>query len=312
MTDALQGLFLPPARRPNLLGIGAAKAGTTWLAGLLGAHPDIFMPPQKELNALHYGNLAGRLGEYEAYFAGGEDRAVRCDFSVRYLNSPNAPAAAARLTPDARILAVLRNPVDQLQSHYWHLRRQNFHEPAPVDPAPDLFEALDRFGDRLLEPALYGKHLARWLALFPREQILVLDHADLAGERLAPSLDRLCAFLGIDSFDFSGAAEQASAGESRVGVQPRGGLAGALYSRLYVGVARGPYQWAKRAFGVQAVESLKRGLKLRQASEALFFKSGYPRLDEAGRRRLHARVADDIAQLDTLGLIDTRRWAPAP
>lgn len=312
MTDPLDGQSLPPNRRPNLLGIGAAKAGTTWLAGLLGAHPDIFMPPQKELNALHYGNLAARLDEYQAYFASGEDRAVRCDFSVRYLNSPNAPDAAATLTPDARILAVLRNPVDQLQSHYWHLRRQNFHEPAPVNPAPDLFEALDRFGDRLLEPALYGKHLTRWLERFPRDQLLVIDHADLAGERLAPSLDRLCDFLGIGHFDFSGAVEQASAAESRVGVQPRGGLAGALYTRLYVGVVRGPYQWAKQAFGVQAVETLKRGLKLRQASEALFFKSGYPRLEAADRLRLYERLAPDIEVLDSLNLIDTRRWKPAP
>jgi hypothetical protein len=312
MTATLAGLTLPADRRPNLLGIGAAKAGTTWLAGLLGAHPDIFMPPQKELNALHYANLAGRLDEYQAYFAGGEGHAVRCDFSVRYLNSPQAPAAAAQLAPDARILAVLRNPVDQLQSHYWHLRRQNFHHHAPVDPAPDLFEALDRFGDRLLEPALYGKHLARWLEHFPREQLLVIDHADLAPDRLAASLDRLCGFLGIQPYDFSSAADQASAAESRVGVQPRGGLAGALYSRLYVGVTRGPYQWAKKAFGVQAMETLKRGLKLRQASEALFFKSGYPRLDAAERARLYELMAPDIAQLQSLGVIETSGWKPAP
>lgn len=310
MTTDLQGLSLPREQRPNLLGIGAAKAGTTWLAGLLGAHPDIFMPPQKELNALHYGNLAARLDEYRAYFEGGEAHAVRCDLSVRYLNSPNAPAAAARLTPDARILAVLRNPVDQIQSHYWHLRRQNFHEPAPVAPAPDLFEALERFPDRLLEPALYGAHMTRWLALFPREQVFVLDHADLAADRLAASMDRLCDFLGIDRYDFTAAVQQASAGESRIGVQPRGGFVGALYSRLYVGVARGPYQWAKKTFGVQAAESLKRGLKLRQASEALFFKSGYPRLDPAGRQRLFERIADDVARLEALNLIDTSRWAP--
>ncbi len=312
MSTGLEGLSLPPTRRPNLLGIGAAKAGTTWLAGLLGAHPDIFMPPQKELNALHYGNLAERLDEYGAYFAEGEDRAIRCDFSVRYLHSLQAPTAAAQLAPDARILAVLRNPIDQLQSHYWHLRRQNFHHPTPLDPAPDLFEALERFDDRLLEPALYGKHLERWLAKFPRKQLLVLDHADLAGERLASSLDRLCNFLEIEPYDFSGAVESASAAESRVGVQPRGGLASLLYSRLYVGVTQGPYQWAKQAFGVKAMEGLKRGLKLRQASEALFFKSGYPRLDTADRVRLYDRLAPDIAQLQALDLIDTSRWKPTP
>lgn len=312
MIAALEGRTLPANRRPNLLGIGAAKAGTTWLAGVLGAHPDIFMPPQKELNALHYGDLAARLDEYQAYFEGGEASAVRCDFSVRYLSSPQAPEAAAQLTPDARILAVLRNPIDQLQSHYWHLRRQNFHHHEPLNPVPDLFEALDRFDDRFLEPALYGKHLTRWLALFPREQVLILDHAELSQGRLSATLDRLCGFLGIPTFDFAPAAQATQASESRVGVQPRSGLAGALYDRLYVGITRGPYQWAKRTFGVRAMEGLKRGLKLRQASEALFFKAGYPKLEPADRARLYERLAPDLDQLQALGVIDTAPWRPAP
>jgi len=298
---------LAPGLRPNLICLGAAKAGTTALANVLGAHPSIYMPPQKELNALHYDDLDDRLEEYMAYFRPAGEAAVRCDFSVRYLASPNAPAAAARLTPDARLMVILRNPVDQIQSHYWHLRRQNFHQARPVDPAPDLFEALDRFPELLLDPALYGKHLARWLALFPRERLLVIDYADLSRDQ-AGVLDRICDFTGVERFDFTAAARDTSARDGRAGVQPRGGLAGRLFPLLYLGVARGPYTWLKWVVGVQGAERLKRQLRLREASEAVFFKSGYPRLDTDARRRLGDRLAEDRRQLEALDLIDTTPW----
>lgn len=305
----LDGHTLPAGRRPNLLALGAAKAGTTWLAGVLGAHPDIFLPPQKELNALHYLDLADRLDEYQAYFAGGERLAVRCDFSVRYLNSAQAPAAAARLTPDARLLVVLRDPLDQAQSHYWHLRRQNFHQAEPIDPAPDLFEALQRFPELLLEPALYGKHLARWLDLFPRERLLIIDYRDLRADPTA-TLDRICDFLGVARFDFAPALGQVSGADARGGVQPRGGVAGWLFPKLYAAVTRGPYLWLKKSLGVRRAEHLKRALRLRQVSEGVFFKPGYPQLSDADRRRLHDYFARDAEQLAALTGFDISSWRP--
>lgn len=285
---------LPADLRPNLLGIGAAKAGTTWLATVLGAHPDVFVHPQKELNALAYNNLAQRVDEYGAYFEAGRNAKVRCDFSVRYLSSPNAPAAAAELAPDAKLLLVARNPVDQVQSHYWHLRRQNFHQPEPVSPAPDIFEALERFPDLLLEPALYGKHVERWLGLFAPDRLLILENRALRAD-LAGAMDRLCDFLAVPRFDFAAAAAATSAQDGRAGVQPRGGLAGRLFPRLYTAAANGPYAWLKAALGVEAADRIKRALRLRQVSETVFFKSGYPALDAADRQRLFDLFAADIA-----------------
>ncbi len=295
---------------PNFLGIGAAKAGTSWLASVLSAHPDIYMPPQKELNALHYADLNERLGEYMSYFRAAGGRSVRCDFSVRYLASPRAPAAAARFAPAAKLLAVLRNPIDQIQSHYWHLLRQNFHQAKPVHPVPDVFEALDRYPQLLLEPALYGKHLKRWLECFPRERLLVIDHADLSRAPQA-TLDRLCDFLEIAHFDFSPVAKRTSPTDARAGVQPRAGVAARLFLALYVTAARGPYSWLKRTIGVRRSERVKRTLRLRQLSETLFFKPGYPKLGAVDRRRVYERLRGDVDCLASLGLLDTRRWVPA-
>ena len=301
---------LPPDRRPNLLAIGAAKCGTTWLAGVMAAHPDIFVHPQKELNVLHYNDVDSRLAEYAAYFDAGRMAKVRCDFSVRYLSSPTALPAAARLVPDASLLLAVRNPVDQVQSHYWHLRRQNFHQDQAVENPPGLFEALERFPELLLEPALYGKHLTRWLGAFPAEHLLVLDSQGLRNDPDA-MLARVCEFLKVEPFDFSAAIRATSAQEGRAGVSPRGGASERLFSRLYTGVAKGPYQWLKRAVGVAGAERLKRTLKLREAAEAAFFKQGYPKLGPEDRARLFEIFRADIKLIKPYAPF-AAGWSAAP
>ena len=305
----MTGAHLPPERRPNLLGIGAAKAGTTWLAGVLSTHPDIFVPPQKELNALHYGDLDARLPEYAIYFAGAEAARIRGDFSVRYLNSERAPGAAARHASDARILMVARDPVDQIQSHYWHLLRQNFHQRDPVLPHPTLFEALERFPDLLLEPALYGKHLSRWLEIFPRERFLILRFDDLVADREA-TLARVCDFLEVPRRDFSTAAAAISRTEARGGVRPRQGIPGRVYPHLYAAAQPG-LRLMKRALGVRRTAAVQRALRLRQIGERLFFRPGYERLDEPDRARLLEVVRADIRLLSKQTGIDTTAWLDA-
>jgi hypothetical protein len=299
---------LPASLRPNFLGIGAAKAGTTRFAALLSRHPDIFMPPQKELNCLHYSDLDARLEEYADYFRGAEQARVRCDFSVRYLASPLAPQAAARLLPDAKIMAILRNPVDQVQSHYWHLRRQNFHQRRPLANPPALFEALERFPDLLLEPARYAKHLQRWLDCFPQSAVLLIDHA-LATHSPGEALDSVWRFLGLDA-DASGVDMSPASQQSRRGVHPRNDLLGRIYPHVYTALTRGPYQSLKNVVGVQAAESLKRRLRLREVAEAVFFKPGYPPLDHEGRCRLFEMFEHDVRALGALTEIDVEAWRP--
>lgn len=295
---------------PNLLGIGAAKAGTTWFADVLSRHPDVFVPPQKELNCLHYDDLDDRLEEYAEYFRGAEEARVRCDFSVRYLSSKNAPFAAARLAPDAKILAILRNPIEQVQSNYWHLVRQNFNQASPLKRMPDLFEALEMFPELLLEPALYAKHLTRWRSVFDPKYLFVIEYRD-ATARLPETLNRLWDFLMIEPPPGEIAASSGATREGRLGVRPREGILGRMYPTLYTGLARGPYQWLKRRVGVRQAENLKRLLRLRQSAEAIFFKAGYPKLDATGQRRLFDIFSDDIAQLCEMDLIDLSAWRPS-
>lgn len=265
------------------------------------------MPPQKELNALHYLDLDQRLREYEAYFKDGRDYRIRCDFSVRYINSPQAPAAAKRYVPDAAICLVVRNPVDQIQSHYWHLRRQNFHQSEPVRPAPALMEAIERFPHLLLEPALYGKHLARWLQLFDRENVLVLRYEDMTSD-INRSLFRLCRMIGIEPIDFGPAADSVPRGEGRGGVSPKRGALGRIYPAVYAALAGGPLRLMKNTIGVRRSEAVSRVLRLRQLSEAVFFEKGYEKLAPENRMKLMRLVRDDVERLGEIAQVDVSRW----
>lgn len=309
-SPGVESFSLPADRRPNLIGIGAPKSGTTFFTRMIGQHPDIFVPGQKELNVLMYRDLVERHPEYLAHFDDAGSAAYRCDFSVGYMTHPLAAPNAGALMPDAKIVALLRDPVDQIVSHYWHLRRQNFHQPTVMAWPPGILEAVERFPDHLLAPARYGAGLEAWLAHFPKDQVFVEAFETLTAAPQAV-LERFCGYLGVpyapDLFDVAAV----SATERRSGVRPRGKAAALVYSWIYSTLAFGPYSWLKRRIGVRAADGLKRALKVREAMQTLFFKSGYEAIGERERTALRDMMADDGARLARLGVFDPAVWTPA-
>ena len=121
-------------RQPTFLGIGAPKAGTTWLARCLAEHPDVFLVDTKETNFFDWDTVDGRWSEYERHYLNATDEHAVGEVSVRYFASKAAPARAHKYLPDARLFAVIREPGQQLLSHYYHLMRQNFHQVERATP----------------------------------------------------------------------------------------------------------------------------------------------------------------------------------
>ena len=125
---------------PNFIGIGAPKAGTTWLFNCLQEHPQVFVAPVKETKFFDDENIEGRILEYEAHFRGAEGAIAVGEISTRYLSSNRGAAERIhRYLPEVRLFVSLRNPSDQAYSHYWHLRRQNFHQWKRAN-LPETFE----------------------------------------------------------------------------------------------------------------------------------------------------------------------------
>lgn len=185
----------PSGRLPQLLVIGAAKAGTTSVARWLDDHPDVVVTPKKELNFFSYDGVWDLgLDWYRSQFPGG-DATVAVDASPSYLPAPEAPARIRECIPDARLVAILRDPVDRTYAHYhwlhsWEAEPRSFEDVvrAELDGEPTPMGCVDA--------SRYAIHLERYAAHFPRTQLLVVDFRQLS-DRPADTFTDICTFAGL-------------------------------------------------------------------------------------------------------------------
>ena len=201
---------------PNFLIIGAGRAGTTSLHHYLRQHPEVFMPERKEPSYFAWADGALPSGvpgtdwlretvvtsrtAYEAMFADARGARAIGEASPAYLASSDAPARIQATIPDARLVAILRDPVERAHAQWLGLRRDG------VDPAPTFEEAL-RQEDRRISAgwpyagltlnSFYHRLLSRYYERFPPEQIRVCLFDELAADPLALMRD-LFTFLGVD------------------------------------------------------------------------------------------------------------------
>jgi hypothetical protein len=291
---------------PNFIGIGAPKAGTTWLFRCLQEHPEVFVASCKETNFFDYATIEGRGGEYEAHFAGGAGFVAVGEISTRYLTSLRAPERIRTLIPDARLFVSLRNPIDQVYSHYWHLARQNFHQWGAENVPPSFEAALASYEQRLLEPALYHKHLRRWLEYFDRSQLLVILYDDIRA-RPREVLSTVYSFLGVQSAVQPPSLTEAGSSVRR-GTSPKSPRLGEIHRSLYDQLNRNIYYPLKQLVGAPTAIRIKDALRVRPILESLFQQEGYPEMPPRTRALLRSRFAEDIRSLAGLIRRDLSHW----
>jgi len=189
-------------RLPNFLVIGAMKAGTTSLHHYLAQHPDVFMLPQKETNffaqesalCLRDRTVTGKE-EYAELFSGATSERVVGETSPAYLCVPDAPRRIAAMIPHAKLIAVLRNPIERAFSHFVMRRRQGKETRTSFDEviAVDDLDPMRSYKSR----GFYGQHLSRYFEHFPREQIKVFLYEDLERDPMT-IVQQILRFLDVD------------------------------------------------------------------------------------------------------------------
>lgn len=211
---------------PDFLVVGGQKCGTTALYAYLRWHPQVTGPAWKEVSYFdrHYGRgEAWYRGQFPSrpwlWLTGGRSgrRPLVGEASPSYLLHPHAPARVRKLVPDVRLVALLRDPVDRALSHYNHavaLGREPLSFEEAIAREPERLQGeLERLGDTsyfshawwdhtYLARGHYAEQLERWLAVFPREQLLVL-----ASERMrrdpATTYAQVLEHLGAEPFALS-------------------------------------------------------------------------------------------------------------
>jgi Sulfotransferase domain len=196
---------------PDFLILGAQKAGTTALYAYLRWHPQITGPSFKEVSFFDRHYTRGERW-YRAHLPV-RRRGLVGEASPSYLFHPLAPERVARMLPDARLIALLRNPVDRAFSHYQHEVALGREQLSFEDALAREQERMDGELEHMLRDPVYFSHawwnytyvargryaqqLERWFAAFPREQVLVLLTDDLAADT-AGTYRRVLDFLSVD------------------------------------------------------------------------------------------------------------------
>jgi hypothetical protein len=202
---------------PDFFVIGAPKAGTTALHAALARHPQLYMSPVKEPkfflcdgrpqpgggpgDAHSSREWIWRPDEYEALFDDAPPWSLRGESTPFYLADLAAHRRIREAVPEARMIAILRDPVDRAYSNWAHLWADGLEtiEDFVAACAEEPRRTAAGWGPfwRYLETGLYGRQLQHLYSVFPRDQVHVIRYKSLVDEP-GSTLDEVCRFLGIE------------------------------------------------------------------------------------------------------------------
>jgi hypothetical protein len=292
---------------PDFLVIGAPKAGSTAIHQALVQHPQLFLSTPKEPKYFLTDGAAPRRADhrgpgdahsaqewvwarqdYERLFEPAPPGTLRGESTPFYLWDRAAHQRIASTIPDAKLIAIIRDPVDRAYSNWTHLWCDGLETERDFATAcrrePERIAAGFAPFWRYLELGRYGEQLAHLFAVFPRERVHVLRYKELVDEP-GRTLDAIFAFLGVQpglvrevpTSNLSGWADHTL-------------LNSALRRAIRAGAAAGshlpPQVWRR------AERRLVAALRRRQAQR--------PKLSIEARRELVEHFRDDIGQLQDL------------
>lgn len=208
----LRNVSTPLRRKPDYIIVGAQKAGTTTLFNMLSQHSGVSNPKNKEMHFFDRRDIQS-YGQYRMHFPISPNK-LTGEATPSYLFYPGVPEELYSMFPDARIVAVLRDPVDRAYSHYC-MRQSRGKEPLSFEEAIEVEpvrlqtawenyhanpgdHAADLLAHSYLARGMYADQLSAWTEYFPITQIHVMSYerfvSDASGE-----FARLCEFLGLSS-----------------------------------------------------------------------------------------------------------------
>lgn len=203
---------------PDFLVAGVPKAGTTAVHAALSRHPGLYVsrvkepkffltdgsPPDKggPGDALTYREHVWQRDRYEALFDDAPAGVPRGEATPLYLYDRAAMQRIRDLIPAARLIVIIRDPVERAHSNWAHLWS------AGLEPVGDFQRACAEEERRIAAGwasfwhytrlGMYGEQLRHAFGLFPREQVLVLRYRLLVDDPTV-ALNRICAFLGVET-----------------------------------------------------------------------------------------------------------------
>ncbi len=245
-------------RLPDFLGLGVQKGGTTSLHRMLEKHPGVYLPPAKEV---HYFSLNYAEGEtwYRAQFSPASPAQSCGEITPYYLFHPEVPKRMHASLPQARLIVLLRDPVERALSQYFHSCRLGLEslpieealaaEAGRLQTAAAILQAVDgrhrsHQEHSYLSRSRYELQLPAWEVFYPGEQLLVLRSEDLF-HKPAEIWAQVLEFLELPVCALPALATPANAGRGESSAVSRE-LREQLHDEL-----QPTYAWAAEHFGLE-------------------------------------------------------------
>jgi len=190
--------------------VGAPKAGTTSLYHYLNEHPQVEMSSQKEPDyfsdkaiqeqGIYYGkNRINTLEKYESLFIKKEE-VIYGEGSVSYLFYENVAEEIKKYNSNAKIIVMLRNPIDRAFSHYL----MDYRLGLVSDSFEDIINKKSKhknahlFYQQYIEVSEYAKQIQRYVNVFIPDNVLLIDYEDFK-KNVSGTVDVVYGFLNIST-----------------------------------------------------------------------------------------------------------------
>ncbi|GGF43623.1 hypothetical protein GCM10011519_16830 [Marmoricola endophyticus] len=263
-----------PTPLPAFLGIGALKAGTTYLDSLLRDHPGLSFPTH--LKEADYFSRHHPRGEqwYAGLFAPDDGR-LRGEISPQYVSHPEAPDRVLAANPEVRLLVSVRHPVDRVVSQYRHWVQETGYRGDLATFLSEHPNAVDR--------SRYARDLRAWVDRFGAAAIHLVDLDDLRTDP-ARTARTAAEFLGVATPD---TWQPTTTGETNASVAPRFprayAAAKAVSRRLTATGHAGVVDRVKSSAPARALKRGRQGVTAAPVPDAILADLGAALADEADR-----------------------------
>jgi hypothetical protein len=187
--------------------VGAQKCATSWLYYCLRDHPELHLPSKKQEDIYLGGDLHRKHGTdwYFQHIGEPKDGQRSGGVSVDYLFDPRSPETIKEIAPGAKIIAILRDPVERaISAYYWHLRRGNVSdldlsaglerclETAMAEDSEGITYDSEAYAENMILRGVYDVQLLRYIEAFGSERLFVvpMENIETAGTSILGSLYR--------------------------------------------------------------------------------------------------------------------------
>ncbi|MDO8471293.1 MAG: sulfotransferase domain-containing protein [bacterium] len=296
-------MFMAKNFKVDFICIGPERSGTTWLYQCLKEHPDFCLSEPKEINFFNSSqsfwrkDMAGEtnytkgLEWYQKHFGHCPDGKIVGEITPAYIHSQEVPERIVQNFPDVKLIAILRNPIERLYSHYMYTKMKGFYE------LPSFEEVIEK-EKAFVEESAYFKHLQNYLKYFSKKKILITIFEDIEGNPEV-FIKEILSFLGADDTFIPPSTNKTINSAGAVAIRNK---VLSIKERI-----------ADFPGGLLMIELFKKTPFHKKMSDSLAtktgtVKAGYGKIDQNTKKRLAEFYKEDIENLEKLLDRDLSVW----